>query len=89
MKNTIYTFILLSIISSHNIFAMDIEMVANSLNLSAGSKAIMQWKRVFKSERKMKRYNINGLDKETKKRLEEYLIDHAIDSDKPTVAGGF
>jgi hypothetical protein len=64
-------------------------MVVSELNLSAGSKAAIQWKRVFRSERKMKRYKIDTLDDNTKVKLQEYLINHAIDSDQPTVAGGF
>jgi len=59
------------------------------LNLSAASKASMQWERVFKSERKMKRYGIANLSEEEKKRLKHYLIMHAIDSDQPTVAGEY
>ena len=61
--------------------------IALKLNLNAGYKAIVQWKRVFKSERKMKRYRINLLTLDEKNRLEEYLVNHAIDSDSPTVAG--
>jgi len=69
--------------------ALEIEKVVLDLNLSAGSKAAVQWKRVFKSEKKMKRYKIYSLSDEVKMKLEDYLINHAIDSDQPTVAGGF
>jgi len=69
--------------------ALEIEDVAKRLHLSAGSKAGIQWKRVFKSAKKMKRYKIDTLSNDTKLKLEKYLINHAIDSDKPTVAGGF
>ena len=62
-------------------------VLAKSLNLSAGSKAIVQWERVFKSERKMKRYNIDKLSDTEQDALKEYLIQHAIDSDQPTIAG--
>jgi len=89
MKNIIYSVLLLFIFFSINLNAFDAESIAKDLNLSAGSKAIVQWKRVFKSERKMKRYKIYTLSSEVKKSLEEYLINHAIDSDKPTVAGRF
>ena len=65
----------------------DAIVLARSLNLSAGSKAIIQWERVFKSKKKMKRYKINTLSDEDKSKLKEYLIDHAIDSDQPTIAG--
>jgi hypothetical protein len=65
----------------------DMASLAQSLNLSAGSKAIVQWERVFKSKRKMKKYKIDQLSEENKTRLKEYLIKHAIDSDQPTIAG--
>ncbi|MEO1954388.1 MAG: hypothetical protein ABGW74_06765 [Campylobacterales bacterium] len=84
MKNLFYLFIFFTSLN-----AVDIEMVVSELNLSAGSKAAIQWKRVFRSERKMKRYKIDTLDDNTKVKLQEYLINHAIDSDQPTVAGGF
>lgn len=69
--------------------AGNVQMItlAKSLNLSAGSKAIVQWERVFKSERKMKRYNIDRLTPTEQDALKEYLIEHAIDSDQPTIAG--
>ena len=89
MTNVLHYIILLVILFTVNLNAIDIESVAKDLNLSAGSKAIIQWKRIFKSERKMKRYKIYALSEETKQMLEEHLINHAIDSDKPTVAGGF
>ena len=61
--------------------------LAKSLQLSAGSKAIVQWERIFASPKKMKRYKIDQLSQEEQEILKEYLIDHAIDSDKPTIAG--
>ena len=66
---------------------MSVEMLAKSLHLSAGTKAIIQWERVFKSKRKMKKYKIDTLSIDEQKKLKEYLIEHAIDSDKPMVAG--
>jgi hypothetical protein len=72
---------------SINLNAEDIEILVKKLNLSPASKAIIQWERVFKSDRKMKRYKINNLTMSEKEKLEEYLINHAIDSDAPTVAG--
>ncbi len=65
----------------------DIASLAKTLNLSAGTKAIIQWERVFKSERKMKKYKIDTLSINDRKNLKDYLIKHAIDSDKPMVAG--
>ncbi|MEA1956137.1 MAG: hypothetical protein U9N02_06545 [Campylobacterota bacterium] len=88
-NNKLNIIVLYYIFFSFQLNAIEMEDLAQSLNLSAGSKAIVQWKRVFKSEKKMKRYKIDRLNIDVRKRLEEYLIEHAIDSDKPIVAGGF
>jgi len=79
-------FTLLSIITVEASEAQAIAL-AESLHLSAGSKAIVQWERIFQSPRKMKRYKIDTLSKKDQEILKEYLVDHAIDSDKPTIAG--
>jgi hypothetical protein len=60
---------------------------AKTLHLIPGKKAIIQWERVFKSERKMKKYGIDKLSEEERVALKKYLLDHAADSDHPTVAG--
>ncbi len=61
--------------------------LATKFHLVAGKKAIIQWERVFKSKRKMKKYGIDTLSKEEVKSLKNYLLAHAADSDHPTVAG--
>ncbi len=63
------------------------EQIAKELHLVAGKKAIIQWERVFKSKRKMKKYGIDKLSKAQQTQLKKYLLDHAADSDHPTVAG--
>jgi hypothetical protein len=63
------------------------ESLAKEMNLMAGYKAIIQWERIFKSKKKMKRYKIDKLSSDERNCLKEYLIKHAIDSDHPTVAG--
>jgi len=82
-------FILLFLFSIRNLLAGDsyAAALAQKLQLSAGSKAIVQWERIFQSDKKMKRYHIDTLSKEEREILKEYLINHAIDSDKPTIAG--
>lgn len=70
-----------------NVAALEVKELANSLKLSAGSKAVVQWERVFSSDRKMKRYMIDTLTVNKQNELKAYLINHAIDSDHPTVAG--
>ena len=62
-------------------------LIAKELHLVAGKKAIIQWERVFKSKRKMKKYGIDKLSKTQQIELKKYLLDHAADSDHPTVAG--
>jgi len=61
--------------------------LAKKLHLSAGSKAIVQWERVFNSPKKIKRYKIDTLTPKDQEILKEYLVNHAIDSDQPTIAG--
>ena len=83
--------ILFVVIMTVNIYADDSfespQQIAKKLHLTPASKAIIQWERVFKSKRKLKRYKIDTLNEEQQTLLKEYLVDHAIDSDQPTVAG--
>jgi len=85
MKRVIQYIVLIMI--TVNLQASDIEILVNKLKIQPGSKAILQWDRVFKSKRKMKRYKIDTLSFQDQQELEIYLKNHAIDSDKPTVAG--
>jgi len=80
----IFIFILYSNLNANENMA---KTLVDKLSLSAGSKAIKQWERIFTSARKMKRYKIDKLNPKDKEILKEYLIKHAIDSDQPTVAG--
>lgn len=61
--------------------------IAVSLGLNASSKAIKQWEKVFKKERKMIKLGIDKLSDADKVALKKYLIDHAADSDHPEAAG--
>jgi len=63
------------------------EALAKKLHLSAGTKAMIQWERIFHSDRKKQKYKIEELSAEEQNALKEYLVSHAIDSDTPTVAG--
>ncbi len=84
--------LLLGYIYTSSIYAsstVNAEQLAKKLHLMAGYKAIIQWERIFKSDKKMKRYKIDTLKDDEKLILKEYLIKHAIDSDHPTVAGEF
>ena len=85
MKLFIVFFLLLNLsLQANQAHAM---ALAKALHLSAGSKAIVQWERIFQSPRKMKRYKIETLTQKDRNILKEYLVDHAIDSDQPTIAG--
>jgi len=78
--------IFIIVISSISLHASALD-IAKKLHLVAGKKAIIQWERVFKSDRKMKKYGIDKLSKKEQELLKNYLLDHAADSDHPTVAG--
>ncbi len=85
MKNiTIILFLTLIFTSS---YADDISKVAKKLNLYAGTKASIQWERIFSSPRRMKQYELESLPFEIKNRLKIYLIEHAADSEQPIVPG--
>jgi hypothetical protein len=70
-----------------SINASDISMLAKSLNLYPGTKASVQWERIFSSERKQKKYSIDTLTKQQKEDLRAYLVQYAADSDQPIVPG--
>ena len=61
--------------------------IAKSLGINPSSKAIKQWEKVFKKERKMKKLGIDKLSDSDKAELKKYLINHAADSDHPEAAG--
>ena len=61
--------------------------LSKQLNLYAGSKATIQWERVFSSQRHLKKYKLDTLSKEQQGKLRKYLIKHAADSDQPIVPG--
>ena len=86
MKLIVKLTLILSISFSF-IYSLNVKVLARDLNLQAGTKASIQWKRVFSSSRHMRRYNIDTLDQKTRDILESYLIQHAADSDQPIVPG--
>ncbi len=86
MKILILTIISISIVFANNM-KINGKSLAKELSLSESLKASSQWKRIFKKEKKMKRYGIDKLTKEQKKLLQEYLVNHSADSDQPETAG--
>ena len=83
-KYIILTLLFFTSLYSHNISP---KLLAKKLDLNPASKAIKQWERVFKSQRKMKRYGIDKLNQKERKVLEIYLENHAADSETPEFAG--
>ena len=70
-----------------NLHSDEITILAKKLNLYAGTKASLQWERIFSSQRRMKQYKLNTLSPELKNKLRMYLIEHAADSEQPIVPG--
>lgn len=68
-------------------FAASGKDLAKSMGLSAGSKAIKQWEKVFSKPKKMAKLGIDKLSDGDKEALKKYLIGHAADSDHPEAAG--
>ena len=68
-------------------FGMTGAQLATQLHISPSSKAMIQWERVFKSKRKMKKLGIVKLSQDERDTLKKYLIDHAADSPSPIAAG--
>jgi len=79
--------ILIFFITIPNTYAQDVKQIASSLGLYAGTKATIQWERIFSSQRRMQKYNIDKLSNELKNKLQIYLIKHAADSNQPIVPG--
>jgi len=67
--------------------AQTVSSLAKELNLQAGSKASIQWERVFSSQRHIQRYKLEKLSIVQLQELKTYLIKHAADSEQPIVPG--
>ncbi len=61
--------------------------LAEELKINAGSKAIVQWERIFGDEKRLKKIGADTLNADDLKALKEYVINHAADSDQPAAAG--
>ena len=81
--SALVTFLVISV----NAQDIPIEKICIDLGLVPAAKAIVQWERVFSSERRMKRYQIDKLPKVEQKKLKVYLVKHAADSNQPMVPG--
>lgn len=69
------------------IYGQEGRVLCQKLNLQPGTKASIQWERIFKSEARQKRLGIDKLTEREKKVLEVYLLEHAADSAHPMVPG--
>ncbi len=78
---------IVALIFTISVFGASGKDLAKDLAISASSKASSQWNRVFKKDRKMKKYGIDKLSDADKAALKTYLVDHAADSDSPEAAG--
>lgn len=85
MKKILLSLALLAFIT--NLSASTVSTLAQELNLYAGTKASVQWERIFSSDRRLKRYGLDSLDYEKLVELKYYLIKHAADSKQPVVPG--
>ncbi|MEA1918484.1 MAG: hypothetical protein U9N52_01485 [Campylobacterota bacterium] len=61
--------------------------LALELNLFPGTKAKIQWKRIFSNEKKLQKYHLHTLSLSDRKSLENYLVKYAADSAQPIVPG--
>jgi len=68
-------------------WAKEPKVLIKELSLVPASKASVQWERIFKSQRKLKRYGLDKLSQTEREKLKKYLISHAADSDLPQYAG--
>ncbi len=64
-----------------------ITKVCVEMKLVPASKAIVQWERVFSSDRRKQKYGIDQLSPDVQELLKAYLIEHAADSSQPMVPG--
>ena len=83
VKFLIFIFLFGSIASSDD----SITEVSMQMKLVPASKAIVQWERVFSSERRKQKYGIDQLSPDVQILLKAYLIEHAADSSQPMVPG--
>lgn len=85
MKKILLSLAILGFIT--NLSANTVSALAQELNLYAGTKASVQWERIFSSDRRMKRYGLDTLDYNKLLKLKHYLIKHSADSKQPVVPG--
>ena len=87
MKYLFFSLLFSVLLSAQAVENIQIVKLAKTYKLYAGSKASIQWERVFSSERHLKRYRLDTISEPLRTALKIYLIEHAADSDQPIVPG--
>ena len=87
MKQVAFLVLFFLMLPSLTLADEDISELAKKLDLYAGTKASIQWERIFSSKRRLQRYNLDELSKEKQRKLKSYLIKHSADSKQPVVPG--
>ena len=72
---------------SISLFARTGLEIAKDIGVNPNLKAKSQWVRIFKKERKMKKYGIDKLNASDKTILLDFCKKYAADSDSPTIPG--
>ena len=87
MEKSIKHLFLIFIFLTVSLNALEVQTLAKELNLYAGTKASIQWERIFSSPRRLEQYKLNHLSPTKRNALQIYLIHHAADSEQPIVPG--
>ena len=83
-------YIMLFFLSGTFAVAVGVDSIAQvtiEMKLVPASKAVVQWERVFSSDRRKEKYGIDQLSPDVQELLKAYLIEHAADSSQPMVPG--
>ncbi len=87
MKKILFSLSLIVFFTSLSASSISAPALAKKLNLYAGTKASVQWERIFSSQRRLQKYGLDTLEYDELIELKYYLIKHAADSKQPIVPG--
>ncbi len=74
-------------IKSNSITTINGKKLSKIFKLIPSSKLKKQWKRIFKKEKRLKKYHLETLTKKQQKNLLSFLIKYSADSDQVETAG--
>lgn len=83
----IISLFLTSVLTSSMFAAANGEALCKKLKLNPAEKAGKQWEKVISNPEKLKSIGASQLSDDDLDALKAYLVDHAADSDQPTVPG--